>query len=92
MARTRQEVLDAKRTIQGCCDRFADNMGCDCLLKAVGDDPVAKAIAAEREACALLAESMADYEPTESSAYIALSRGNVDVLTDAIAEAIRSRR
>lgn len=31
--RPRSEVLAARRTIGGCCDRYADNMACDCLTE-----------------------------------------------------------
>ncbi len=33
--RTRAEVLAAKSTVCGCCNRNADNMACDCLRDAV---------------------------------------------------------
>ena len=36
-ARTRQQVIEARRTIQGCCDRHADNMACNCLANATPD-------------------------------------------------------
>lgn len=29
--RTKAEVLEARKGLVGCCDRFADNMPCDCL-------------------------------------------------------------
>jgi len=31
---TRSEVARARRTVIGCCSRFADNMACDCMEKA----------------------------------------------------------
>lgn len=33
--RTKAEVLAARATVVGCCDRFADRMPCDCLVRAV---------------------------------------------------------
>lgn len=33
--RTKIQVLAARRTHTGCCDRFCDNMGCDCLENAI---------------------------------------------------------
>lgn len=33
-ARPRSEVLVARRTVRGCCNRHADNMACDCLANA----------------------------------------------------------
>lgn len=41
--RTVSEVVAAKCTVVGCCGRFADNMGCDCLAKAKRDRPAAQA-------------------------------------------------
>ena len=35
--RTRQDVIEARKTVVGCCSRFADNMACDCLEEAEGD-------------------------------------------------------
>ena len=35
--RTRAEVLAARNTVVGCCNRHADNMACDCLKKARDD-------------------------------------------------------
>lgn len=32
-ARPRSEILAARRTIGGCCNRHADNMACDCLTE-----------------------------------------------------------
>ena len=34
--RTRAEVLAARSTPYGCCNRHADNSACDCLEEAVG--------------------------------------------------------
>lgn len=36
---TRSEVRAARETMSGCCDRYADRMGCDCLEMAENDDP-----------------------------------------------------
>lgn len=36
--RTKSEVIAARGTVEGCCDRFADYLPCDCLAEAV-DDP-----------------------------------------------------
>lgn len=36
--RRRSEVLAARRTIVGCCDRFADRQPCDCYEQAIPDD------------------------------------------------------
>lgn len=33
--KTRDEVLAAQQTPVGCCNRYADNMACDCLEKAI---------------------------------------------------------
>ena len=33
--RTRAEVIEAQSTVVGCCNRHADNQGCDCLERAV---------------------------------------------------------
>lgn len=33
-SRTRAEVLASRGTVHGCCNRHADNMGCDCLREA----------------------------------------------------------
>ena len=35
--RTRAQVLAAQRTMIGCCNRYADDMTCDCLEKALDD-------------------------------------------------------
>ncbi len=35
--RTKSQVLAAKKTVQGCCNRHADMQGCDCLDKALPD-------------------------------------------------------
>lgn len=32
--RTQEEILAARNSVYGCCDRCADNQGCDCLEKA----------------------------------------------------------
>jgi len=32
-ARPRSEILTARKTIGGCCNRYADNMACDCLTE-----------------------------------------------------------
>jgi hypothetical protein len=35
--RTRAQVLAARGTVVGCCQRHADNQACDCLEKAIPD-------------------------------------------------------
>ncbi len=39
--RTKSEVLEERRhaVMGGCCDRWADMKGCDCLSEAVDDVP-----------------------------------------------------
>ncbi len=49
--RTRADVLRARNTIEGCCNRHADNQACDCLETALVGADVMSSIVAEKPKC-----------------------------------------